>query len=250
MAVAVGMKMRLDKYLADMDCGTRAQVKKIISSGQVSVNGSPVKKPETKIDTETDEVLCQGRKVAYAEYEYYMLNKPAGVISAATDRREKTVVDLIVDRQRKDLFPAGRLDKDTEGLLLITNDGELSHRLLSPRHHVDKVYFAKVDGCVTEEDVRHFSEGVDIGDDKPTLPAELRILCSGEVSEIELTIREGRFHQVKRMFQAVGKEVVYLKRLKMGGLKLDPSLAPGQFRKLTEEEIGALRNADADRKRE
>ena len=167
--------------------------------------------------------------VAYAEYEYYMLNKPAGVVSATEDKKDSTVLDLIDEKQRKDLFPVGRLDKDTEGLLLITNDGELAHQLLSPKKHVDKVYFARIDGKVTEEE-------------KPTLPAYLEILKSEEISEIRLTIREGKFHQVKRMFHAVGKEVIYLKRLQMGSLVLDPRLALGEYRELTGQELEALRD--------
>lgn len=166
-----------------------------------------------------------------------MLYKPAGVISATKDDRDKTVLDLITDKKRNDLFPVGRLDKDTEGLLLITNDGELAHRLLSPKKHVDKVYYAKVQGKVDESDVKAFADGVDIGDDTPAKSADLRILKSGEESEIELTITEGRFHQVKRMFHAVGKEVIYLKRLSMGSLVLDKTLTKGEYRSLTEEEI-------------
>ena len=233
------MKLRLDKYLADMSVGTRSEVKKLISKGLVTVNGCTVKKPEIKIDTDADEVVCQGINVSYAEYEYYMLNKPQGVISATEDPNQETVLDLI-DSKRKDLFPVGRLDKDTEGLLLITNDGQLAHRLLAPGKHVDKVYFAKIDGCVTKEDVKAFEEGLDIGDEKKTLPGFLKILSSGEMSEIELTIHEGRFHQVKRMFQAVGKEVVFLKRLSMGELSLDPELKPGEYRELKKDEIDRL----------
>ena len=169
-----------------------------------------------------------------------MLYKPAGVISATKDDRDKTVLDLITDKKRNDLFPVGRLDKDTEGLLLITNDGELAHRLLSPKKHVDKVYYAKVQGKVDESDVKAFADGVDIGDDTPTKSADLRILKSEEESEIELTITEGRFHQVKRMFHAVGKEVIYLKRLSMGSLDLDKTLTKGEYRSLTEEEIKKL----------
>lgn len=234
------MKLRLDKYLADMGIGTRTQVKKEISRGSVQVNGEVIKRPEQKIDTETDQVIYAGKPVTYAEYEYYMLNKPAGVVSATEDRHDQTVLDLITDRQRNDLFPVGRLDKDTEGLLLITNDGDLAHRLLSPKKHVDKLYYAKVAGKVTEEDGEKFRQGVDIGEEKLTLPAELKILKSDAISEIHLTIREGKFHQVKRMFQAVGKEVVYLKRLQMGTLSLDESLAPGEYRKLTENEVREL----------
>lgn len=204
------------------------------------VNGAPARRPEDKIDTEKDSVVFRGSPLGYTEYEYFMLNKPAGVVSATEDRTERTVLDLIDARQRKDLFPVGRLDKDTEGLLLVTNDGGMAHRLLSPKKHVDKVYYAKVAGRITEEHVRLFAEGVDIGDEKPTLPAELTVLSSGEISEIELVIREGRFHQVKRMFQAAGGEVIYLKRLRMGSLVLDRELQPGEYRKLTEEEVRAL----------
>ena len=234
------MRIRLDKYLADMGCGTRSQVKREIAGGSVMVNGVPARRPEDKIDTEKDSVVFRGSPVGYVEYEYFMLNKPAGVVSATEDRKERTVLDLIDARQRKDLFPVGRLDKDTEGLLLITNDGEMAHRLLSPKRHVDKVYYARVAGRITEEHVKLFAEGVDIGDEKPTLPAELTVLSSGEISEIELVIREGRFHQVKRMFQAAGGEVTYLKRLRMGSLVLDGELEPGEYRKLTEEEVRAL----------
>ena len=234
------MKIRLDKYLADMGKGTRSEVKKAISKGLVRVNNVIVKKPETKLDTDSDHVLFDGVLVGYAQHEYYMLNKPAGVISATEDKREKTVIDLIIERKRKDLFPVGRLDRDTEGLLLISNDGELAHRLLSPSKHVDKVYYAKIDGEVTIEDVEAFQQGVDIGEEKLTRPAKLRVLKSGTQSEIELTICEGKFHQVKRMFQAVGKEVVYLKRLQMGTLILDESSKPGEYRELTEQEIADL----------
>lgn len=234
------MKIRLDKYLADMGCGTRSQVKRGITKGGAEVNGVKVTRPEEKIDTERDTVLFNGMTVGYAEFEYYMLNKPAGVVSATEDRRERTVLDLIGEKRRKDLFPVGRLDKNTEGLLLITNDGELAHRLLSPKKHVDKTYYARVAGRITEEHKKSFAAGVDIGDEKPALPAELRILSSEEISEVELTIHEGRFHQVKRMFHAVGGEVLYLKRTSMGSLRLDECLEPGQYRRLTEDEIRAL----------
>ncbi len=184
-----------------------------------------------------------GRNISYVSYEYYMLNKPGGVVSATEDRRDTTVIDLIKDKKRKDLFPVGRLDKDTEGLLLITNDGDLAHRLLAPKKHVDKVYYAKIDGMVTEEDVKRFAEGIDIGADEEemTRPAKLDIMKSGEESEIRLTIHEGKFHQVKRMFHAVNKEVTYLKRERMGTLCLDENLKPGEYRLLTEEEIENVR---------
>ena len=243
MAVAVIMKLRLDKYLTEMGCGTRSQVKKEILKGSVSVNGEIAKKAERKVDTEKDEIIFKGEKIFYAGYEYFMLNKPAGVVSATEDKKERTVIDLIKESKRKDLFPAGRLDKDTEGLLLITNDGQLAHRLLSPKKHVDKVYYAKVAGIVTEEDVERFAQGIDIGTDEEemTRPAQLDILKSGEESEIRLTIHEGKFHQVKRMFQAVKKEVTYLKRERMGTLCLDEDLKPGEYRLLTEEEIENVR---------
>ena len=235
--------IRLDKYLADMGCGTRQEVKKLIRSGQVSVNGAVVKKPETKVEQTVQEVCLNGEKVGYESFEYYMLNKPAGVISATEDRSCQTVVDLIQEKKRKDLFPVGRLDKDTEGLLLITNDGELAHRLLSPKKHVDKCYFARVSGKVTEDDVRGFENGVNIGSlEQPeiTMPGKLEIITSDEISQIHLTIQEGKFHQVKRMFRAVGKEVIYLKRLRMGTLVLDENLSIGEYRPLTKEELEKL----------
>lgn len=234
------MKLRLDKYLANMGLGTRSEVKKAITKGLAEVNGAVVKKPEGKVDTETDEIRYQGKTVGYISYEYYMLNKPAGVISSTEDPRQRTVIDLISGRHRDDLFPVGRLDKDTEGLLLITNDGALAHRLLSPKKHVDKIYYARIQGVVTAADAESFAVGLDIGDEKRTLPAKLDILESGEISKIRVTVREGRFHQVKRMFQAVGKEVIYLKRLQMGSLKLDENLEIGAYRELTKEEMEAL----------
>ena len=232
--------IRLDKYLADMGAGTRSEVKKAIRTGLVTVDDVTVKKPEQKIDTIHQQVRYNGRIVCYQEKAYYMLHKPAGVVSATCDEKEITVLDLITGQKRKDLFPVGRLDKDTEGLLLITNDGDLAHRLLSPAKHIDKVYFARIAGEVNEEDVDAFKEGLDIGDDTLTKPAVLEILSSGIESEIRLTIQEGRFHQVKRMFEVVGKKVVYLKRLSMGSLVLDETLEKGKFRPLTKEELAQL----------
>ncbi len=240
--------IRLDKYLADMGIGTRQEVKKYIRKGLVRVNQETVRTPEMKICEEKDEVFLEGQRIAYASCEYYMLNKPAGVVSATEDKRETTVIDLIRDKKRKDLFPVGRLDKDTEGLLLITNDGQLAHRLLSPKRHVDKTYYAKVSGCVTREDVLLFARGLDIGTDEReegTMPGELEILRSGSESEILLTIQEGKYHQVKRMFQAVGKEVVYLRRERMGALVLDKELKPGEYRPLTKKELENVKNEDA-----
>ncbi|HIV52165.1 MAG TPA: rRNA pseudouridine synthase [Candidatus Mediterraneibacter norwichensis] len=234
------MKIRLDKFLADMGFGTRSQVRQQIAGGNVTVNGLPARRPELKVDTDKDRVLFCGTEAAYAQYEYYMLNKPAGVVSATEDKKEHTVLDLLQERKRKDLFPVGRLDKDTEGLLLITNNGDLAHRLLAPGRHVDKVYYAEIDGKVTREDAELFRAGVDIGDKKRTMPAFLEILSSADRSEILLTIREGRFHQVKRMFHAVGKEVLFLRRIQMGPLKLDEKLRPGEYRRLTKEEVEKL----------
>lgn len=236
--------MRLDKYLADMGEGTRQEVKKYIRRGSVTVNGELVRSPERKVD-ERDQVCLDGREVSYAAEEYFMLNKPAGVVSATEDKRDRTVLDLIREKKRKDLFPVGRLDKDTEGLLLITNDGALSHRLLSPRHHVDKTYYVEVQGYVTEETRAAFQRGVNIGtEEEPlvTMPARLEILEAGQsLSRVRLTIREGKFHQVKRMFLSQGMEVSYLKRESMGSLRLDDSLAPGEYRPLTEHEIKRLK---------
>lgn len=232
--------MRLDKYLAEMGAGTRSEVKKLVRAGRVTINGAVAEKPEQKVDPETDTICLDGEALLYAAYEYYLFHKPAGCVSATEDKIHKTVMDYLTDTLRDDLFPVGRLDIDTEGLLLITNDGALAHELLSPAHHVKKIYYARVAGRVTEEDARLFQEGVDIGEEKLTKPAELVILTSGEESEIELTITEGKFHQVKRMFQAVGKEVVYLKRLSMGPLTLPETLLPGEYRALTQEELMLL----------
>ncbi|MGN0252602.1 MAG: pseudouridine synthase [Oliverpabstia sp.] len=232
--------LRLDKFLADVGIGTRTQVKQMIRKGQIQVNGTVIKKPEYKIDAQKDRVAASGEELSYQKYRYFMLHKPAGCVCATEDRKEKTVLSLVPEEYRKDLFPVGRLDKDTEGLLLLTNDGDLAHRLLAPKKHVDKVYYAKIEGQVTEQDVEAFREGIDIGDDKLTMPAVLEILHSSDISEIQVTIQEGRFHQIKRMFEAVGKKVLYLKRLTMGPLHLDPLLGSGEIRPLTEDEIRTL----------
>lgn len=229
--------MRLDKFLCDMGIGTRSQVKEGIRKGFAEVNASICKRPETQVG-DHDQITWQGKPVRYVSMEYYMLNKPAGVLSATEDPHQKTVLDLIEDKKRKDLFPVGRLDKDTEGFLLITNDGQLTHQLLSPKRHVDKVYYARVEGILKEAYVKLFEEGLDIGDEKLTMPASLEILSPHEA---RLTLREGRFHQVKRMMEAVGCEVTYLKRLSMGPLTLDSSLAPGEYRTLTEQEVQLLK---------
>lgn len=242
------MLLRLDKYLAVMGIGTRSELKKWIRAGRVSINGAICKKPEEKVAI-SDEVCFDEKKVHYQEYVYYMLHKPAGVVSATIDNLNQTVIDLIDNQNDKPLFPVGRLDKDTEGLLLITNDGMLAHQLLSPKKHVDKVYFARVQGVVTQEDGLAFLKGVDIGEEALTMPATLTIIKSADVSEVELTLQEGKFHQVKRMFQAVGKEVIYLKRISMGGIGLDEQLKPGEYRELTKEELDRLKVTYVDESR-
>ena len=243
--------IRLDKYLADMGKGTRTELKEMIRRGRITVNGVIVKKPETKIKKGEDTICLDNAPVEYVELEYYLLNKPQGVISATEDRRRKTVVDLIDEKSRKDLFPVGRLDIDTEGLLLITNDGALAHRLLAPGHHVDKVYEARCEGLVPDEAVQKFRDGMELSDGLSCMPAELEILErkagdpeTGTEAEslVTLTLHEGKFHQVKRMMEEVGCPVVHLKRLSMGPLKLDATLNPGEYRKLTDKERELLEN--------
>lgn len=238
----MGVSVRLDKYLADLGVGTRSEVKGYIRKGRVLVDGEVIKEPEYKVESSVSEVLFDNRKLNYESYVYYMLNKPAGVVSATVDNVSTTVVELIKDAPNKELFPVGRLDKDTEGLLIITNDGDLAHKLLSPKKHVAKVYFAKIKGRVTDTDVRIFEEGIKLEEDFTTLPAKLTILESADISKIEVTIFEGKFHQVKRMFEAVDKEVIYLKRLSMGSLRLDEALSPGEYRRLTDEELKKLKS--------
>lgn len=233
--------MRLDKMLCEMGVGTRSQVKQMIRKGQVMLEGRVLLRPELQVEP-GQPIYVDGEPLVYQKMEYYMLNKPAGCVSARTDGQCRTVLDLLPDRKRRDLSPVGRLDKDTEGLLLITNDGQLAHHLLSPKHHVDKTYYARIQGRVTGEHVKLFWEGLDIGEDRPALPARLKVLEPGEISEIQVTVQEGKYHQVKRMFHAVGCEVLYLKRISMGSLKLDENLKPGEYRLLTEDEIEALWN--------
>ena len=325
--------MRLDKFLADMGVGTRSDLKKAIRKALVTVNGAVEKDPGAQVSAE-DRICFDGAEIRYAEQQYYMLHKPAGVLSASEDRRQTTVVDLIRDAAstdasaanasaadhhaagghdtttavesaagghddgsiarstedelvRKDLFPVGRLDKDTEGLLIITNDGLLAHQLLVPKHHIDKTYYAIVTGTITEDDQRAFTRGIRYDEKLTALPATLRVLSTGKtvaelrralgftatserllrtrlagpafvgaeepaditddtlVSEVEITIQEGKFHQIKKMVKALpgGKEILYLRRITMGALRLDPALAPGEFRKLSEDEIKILKDA-------
>lgn len=312
--------MRLDKFLADMGVGSRSDLKKAIRKSLVTVNDAVEKDPGAQVSAE-DHICFDGAEIRYAEQQYYMLHKPAGVLSASEDRRQTTVVDLIRDaastdasaanasaadhhaadghadgrialstedaRVRKDLFPIGRLDKDTEGLLIITNDGPLAHQLLVPKHHIDKTYYAIVTGTITEDDQRAFTRGIRYDEKLTALPATLRVLSTGKtvaelrralgftatserllrtrlagpafigaeepaditddtlVSEVEITIQEGKFHQIKKMVKALpgGKEILYLRRITMGVLRLDPALAPGEFRKLRQEEIKILKDS-------
>ncbi len=234
--------MRVDKFLSDAGIGTRTEIKKLIKAGAVSVTGRDKIRPEDHIDPETDEVLFCGKPVSYQKYVYIMMNKPSGYVSATFDKKLPTVMDLLPEEfLHFEPFPAGRLDIDTEGLLLLTNDGQLAHNILSPKKHIPKTYYAKISGRVTQSDVDAFSKGVDIGEEKLTKPAHLEIIASGEVSEINLTITEGKFHQVKRMFEAVSKKVIYLKRTKMNGLCLDEDLALGDCRELSENELKLLK---------
>lgn len=233
--------MRLDKLLSNMGYGTRKEVKQLMKKGSVQVNAATVKDAAMHVDTVKDDVTVLGEKVIYKEFMYLMMNKPQGVLSATEDKRDQTVIDLLdADYNMFELFPVGRLDKDTEGFLLLTNDGKLAHNLLSPKKGVAKTYYAHIEGIVTEEDTERFSEGVILEDGYETKPGLLHILKSADISEIELTITEGKFHQVKRMFEAVGKQVIYLKRLSMGPISLDESLALGSYRELTEEELQQL----------
>ncbi len=235
--------MRLDKLLGNMGYGSRKEVKLLLKQKAVTVDGAVVKDAAMHVDPDTQDVSVYGERVFYTEFIYLMMNKPAGVISATEDSYDKTVIDLLDPMsQHFKPFPVGRLDKDTEGLLLITNDGQLSHNLLSPKKHVPKTYYATIDGVVTEADIEAFQKGVTLDDGYVTKPGQLVILKSGKISEIELTIHEGKFHQVKRMFEAVDKKVTYLKRLSMGSLKLDESLELGDYRELTELELEALKN--------
>lgn len=233
---------RLDKVLSNYGFGSRKELKAAFKAGQVLVNGVVAKDPGMHVDPEESEIIINGVKLNYRKYVYLMLNKPQGVISATEDKLHKTVLDLVPEEYAHfELFPAGRLDIDTEGLVLLTNDGELAHDILAPKKHVPKKYFARISGIVTEEDVKVFNEGVVLEDGYKSLPAKLDIVSTGETSEIEITIVEGKFHQIKRMFEAVSKKVVFLKRLQMGGLRLDESLKPGELRELRDGELELLK---------
>lgn len=231
-------KLRIDKILSNVGYGSRAEIKRYCKQGIIKVNGATISNPGLQVDTEKDEIIFDGEVVNYREFIYIMLNKPDGYISATFDKHDPIVLDLIDKSYLAfEPFPVGRLDKDTEGLLVLTNDGQLAHRVLSPKKHVPKTYYAKIEGIVTEDDIIAFEKGVTLDDGYETMPAQLKILKSDHISEIELTIHEGKFHQVKRMFESVDKKVIYLKRLSMGKLKLDETLALGEYRELSEEEI-------------
>jgi 16S rRNA pseudouridine516 synthase len=224
-----------------MGCGSRNEVKQFIKTGRVRLNGQIIRDVQIQVAPERDQVTLDGESVIYQRYLYLMLHKPAGVISATEDHRERTVLDLIDPKYRdQGLFPVGRLDKDTEGLLLLTNHGALGHQLLSPQKHVVKNYYARVAGWVTEADQAAFQTGIVLDDGYQTLPAELTILAAAEISEVQVALREGKFHQIKRMFQALDQEVLYLKRFAMGSLVLDERLEPGEYRELTAAEITGL----------
>ena len=234
--------IRLDKMLANLGYGTRKEVKDLVKDGAVEIDGKTVGDSGMQVNVEKSLIKVNGQEVRYREYIYIMLNKPQGVISATEDKRERTVIDLLKEAERAfKPAPVGRLDKDTEGFLLLTNDGQLAHQLLSPKKHIPKTYYADIRGRVTEEDALAFERGVVLDDGYKTMPAELEILSRGEQSSIHITIYEGKFHQVKRMFKAVGKEVVYLKRISMGQLKLDEGLELGEYRELTDEELSILK---------
>ena len=235
-------KQRLDKVIASTGKFSRREVKNLVRQGRVLVDGAPARSAEDKVKAENVEITVNGEVLTYRRFTWIMLNKPAGYLSATEDGRGATVLDLLPQElQKQGLFPVGRLDKDTEGLLLLTNEGGLAHDLLSPKHHVDKVYYARVAGHVIEEDCRAFAAGMTLEDGLVCQPAGLEILTAGEESEVHVTLREGKFHQVKRMLADRGKPVLYLERVKMGNLPLDPALGRGEYRFLTDAEIENLR---------
>ena len=237
--------MRLDKLLTHLNCGSRKEVQTFIRAGRVTVEGQAVRDPAAKVDPDSAAVALDGRTLQYSAQRYFMLNKPAGVITASRDERHDTVLDLFPEKERRGLFAVGRLDKDTEGLLLVTDDGALSHALMSPARHVSKLYEAVVEGTLAPDAVDRFAQGLTLRDETVCRPAKLEILSAdGEKSIVRVTLHEGKYHQVKRMIAAVGGLVVGLKRLRLGGLVLDPALAPGQFRALTEAELALLQNGE------
>lgn len=237
---------RLDKILSSQNIASRRDAGTLIRRGAVLVNGEPVKKADFKADADLDEITVNGKPLKVKRNVYYMMNKPAGVLSAARDTRARTVVDLLpAELQRRGLFPAGRLDKDTEGLLIITDDGTFAHRMLAPKSHVFKRYEAVLEHAVSSEDIQRFEKGLELND-MTCLPAGLRVLEEGTSPRVLVRIREGKFHQVKRMFLAVGNQVLKLKRVQVGALRLDESLAPGETRELTPDEAESVFQPDGN----
>jgi 16S rRNA pseudouridine516 synthase len=238
----VAKELRIDKVLSNLGYGSRKEIKTFLKQGRIKINDKIIKNEAVHLDVENDIIKFDEEIIVYKEFEYIMLNKPQGVVSATFDPKETTVLKLLEQRfQNIELFPVGRLDKDTEGLLIMTNDGKLAHDLLSPKKHIYKVYYAEVSGEVNNEDIEKFNEGVVLDGGYTTLPAKLKVIESSQISKVEIEIREGKFHQIKRMFEAVQKKVVYLKRIKMGKIELDENLQLGQYRELTLDEIRELK---------
>ena len=237
--------MRLDKFLSEVGLGSRKEVKQLLKKNVITVNGQLSNDGKKQVDEGKDKIVYLDEELTYQKFFYYLLNKPQGVISATEDKRDKTVIDLLSEQEfREDLFPVGRLDKDTEGLLLLTNDGRLAHQLLAPKKHVDKEYYAHIEGVVTEEDCILFQQGFSLKNGEKVKPSQLTIEGIDQLnnqSKIRLIIQEGKFHQVKRMFEALGKKVTYLKRVRMGTLWLDDLLILGEYRPLTKQELEQLK---------
>lgn len=233
---------RLDKVLSNLGYGTRKEIKQVVKKGFVTINGEIVKDSALQIDPEKDKIIINGEEVEYKKYIYLMMNKPSGVISATYDKRDETVIDLLyMEDQVFEPFPVGRLDKDTVGLLLLTNDGDLNHKLISPKYHVDKVYYAEINAPITEKDIKAFEKGVTLEDGYKCMSAKLVVIENlDNSSRVEVTVQEGKYHQVKRMFEAREKKVVYLKRTKFGNLPLDESLKEGEYKELSDEELAVL----------
>ncbi|MDU8978644.1 MAG: pseudouridine synthase [Lactobacillus paragasseri] len=232
--------MRIDKYLANMNVGSRKEVHSLIKKKVVTVNGELVTTPKQQVK-EDDLVVVDGNEIAYQQYHYFLLNKPKGVISATEDRSQQTVISLLKTKDRyQGIAPVGRLDKNTTGLLLLTNDGALAHELLTPNKHVTKVYRAKISGVASEETIKTFASGITLGDGTKLKPAKLEILAQDKVhdlSQIEIQIQEGKYHQIKRMFGAVGMKVLELDRISMGKLSLPTDLKRGQYQEITLDKI-------------
>ncbi len=238
----MGKKERLDKIISNMGYGSRKDVKRFIKDGLIEVNGHIVTKNDIKIDPYIDEIYFNNEKVEYREYIYLMMNKPKGLVSSTDDPMTRTVIDILEDEYLVYRpFPAGRLDKDTVGLLLITNDGKLAHEILSPKKGIDKTYYVEVNGYVEEKHLKKFEKGIVLDDGYRTLPAQMEIIHSDAISKVYLTIQEGKYHQVKRMFESLSMKVIFLKRISMGPLKLDEELKEGEYRELTEEELNMLK---------